>query len=417
MRIPYETWWPRTGWCPTAYTGPGISSGDSSSPPPAAAFATGSPDWPPRRRSSPCCPCRHWSSRWRARSATSPTSSTRARSTTSGSRCSTSRAACSDRPGGRQDHRPDAQRRARGWPVRRDLPRLRPGAVVRVPGAQRLHRHDHGDARTRRAPGHHPNACALVRALHPGPGHGHRRDPPDGRRPDPPGGVAAGRRGLPAEVLLARDRRDLHLLPGDALPPVRPGAHELALQPARSGVLLAGVGGGVLPPAVGADGDGRGTRGRSTGRSRPRSRSSCGSTSWRSRCSSAPPSTRRSTPSSRRRGRRARAAEAWAARWTSLQSCRRRATRPWAEALAPVAAGSPSPTAVAPRGGSSASACSPPWGSWSAPACSSTSTAMRTPTTTIRPTRSAWSTRSTTRPSRSARPGTATSHPSRTTPG
>ena len=50
-------------------------------------------------------------------------------------------------------------------------------------------------------------------------------------------------------------RRDLHLLPGHALPPVGPGADELALQPPGRGVLAAGLGGRVLPAAVGADGD------------------------------------------------------------------------------------------------------------------------------------------------------------------
>ena len=69
MRLPYDVW-PTRRCCPPASFGPATSSGASSSPRRAAASATGSPGWPPRRRSSPCCPCRRWSSRSRERSAT-----------------------------------------------------------------------------------------------------------------------------------------------------------------------------------------------------------------------------------------------------------------------------------------------------------------------------------------------------------
>ena len=171
----------------------------------AAASATASPALPPRPRSSPSCRCRRW---------------------------------CSGSPGtigyiarqfevaqvdvlknrvidlASQALTPDTvekvitpthERRAPRRPPRRHLDRLRPGAVVRLAGAQRLHRHDLDHVRARRTPRHRQDPRAVVHALRRRAAHRHRagaaragrtgrgrRDHP-GPRGVPPAG-ATGRR-------------------------------------------------------------------------------------------------------------------------------------------------------------------------------------------------------------------------------
>ena len=104
--------------------------------------------------------------------------------------------AAAHRAGGQQGHRADPGRRPEGRPVRHHLARLRAGAVVGEPGAQRLHRHHHRHARPRRPPRDHQDPGAVVRALRAGGGHRRRRDPADAGRP------AAGRRRAAAPVRL-----------------------------------------------------------------------------------------------------------------------------------------------------------------------------------------------------------------------
>ena len=103
---------------------------------------------------------------------------------------------------------------------------------------------------------------------------------------------------LPAELLLAGGRRDLHLLPGDALPRVGAGPDPLAVQPAGCGVLAGGLDPRQLPAAVDPHRDRQPTRARSTARWPRRSPCCSGSTWSPSPSSSAPRSTRRSTRSS-----------------------------------------------------------------------------------------------------------------------
>ena len=85
-------------------------------------------------------------------------------------------------------------------------------------------------------------------------------------------------------LLLAGRHRALHLLPGDALPRVGPGADELELQPPGRDVRAGLLDRRVRRCCAGCSRSRPPTRGRSTGRWPRRSPYCCGSTSWRSPC-------------------------------------------------------------------------------------------------------------------------------------
>ena len=182
-------------------------------------------------------------------------------------------------------------------------------------------------------------------------------------RPALVGGLRCPTARLPAAVLLARGRRDLHLLPGDALPPVGPGADQLALQPARARCSRCSPGSWGryllrwMLTVTAAD-----------------SRSIYGPLAapiaillWLYLVAiavliGAAVNASFDTVFPQKATTRARAASA-AAVWTSASVSQ---ASDEAGRGPPVAARSPFPTAAGPRGGSSAGACWPRWGSWSA---------------------------------------------------